>query len=266
MRHNIRYIISGLLVLTMMFSLTSCKKDPDADPRLEMSKEELIAQIDDVTNNWVAAMDERDELQAALDMKDNTEERGTIREIEDGSKRRTFTTVNNMITLPVDFAYPGTEMTGENASISIVSSVKINKPSPTWASVFEGTTLNLYNLEEDIAGNITVGQLTAEGQEFKVTGLQEYMEQTLLKDVPYDSSSWTKLFLSDRQRGVDVTCRVLIDEDPAMMRCGIIGTGELSVQYMFVYKGEKDAIKDDLIRSILRNISIRNNELKISTN
>lgn len=264
--NKIKKLTATILCLLTITSLTACKGDEDKDPLLDLSKEELVQMIYSANQATSEALDKADELQTALDMRDNKEERGTIKEIEDGSKRRTFTTVNNTISLPVDFAYPGTEMTAEDASLNLNSSVKILKPSPTWASVFDGTTLNLYNLEEEIAGNITVGQLTTVGQDFKVADLQDYVTNTLLVDVPYESATWTKLFLNDRQRGVDVTCKVLIDEAPAMMRCGIVGSGEISLQYMFVYKGEKDAIRDDLVRALLRNITIRNSSLSISTN
>lgn len=264
--NKLKNIFSLTLSIILILSLSACKKDEDRDPLLDEDKETLVQMIHESNQALSDTLDQKDELQAALDMRQTDEEAGTIKEIEDGSKRRTFVTVDSMITLPVDFAYPGTEMTAEDASLNLNGQVKILKPSPTWSSVFDGTTLKLYNNEEDIAGNITVGSLTDEGQEFKVAGLQDYVTNTLLVDVPYESSTWTKLFLGDRQRGVDVTCKILVDEESAIMRCGIIGSGEISVQYMFVYKGEKDAIRDDLVRALLRNITIRNNPLSISTN
>lgn len=270
MNKSITRVLSLTILPIMMLTLfTGCgNKDENSDPLMQMSKEELIATIyglqtvnQDAENELNSLQEQIDELQSALDARGDVEEKGTITEMEDGTKRLTFNTVDGVITLPVEFAYPGTEMTANTSSINVNNQVKVT-PGSTWTAILDGTTLKLSNIEA-IAGNITVGQLNKEGEEFKVANLQEYVSTTLLEGFPCERPVWTKLFLTDRQRGVDMTCKTTIDGEPGVIRCGVIGVSGLSIQYMFVYKGEDNSTKNELVRSLLTSMTIKNNPLRI---
>ncbi len=256
---------AAILLFTLIFtiSLVSCKKEENGDPLLNFSKEELADAINDLKAQLSTALATNEELQAALDKRGDVDVSGGIVEVEDGSKRKTFTTVDSILTLPVNFEYPGTEMTSNTSSLNVNEYVKVS-PGPTWTAILDGTTLKLQNIE-GIYGNITVGQLNNEGQSFRVADLQQYLKEVVLAEFPYESGVWTNLFLSERQRGVDVTLKTLIDSESAIVRCGTLGLSDLSVQYMFVYKGEESSTKNEIVRLLLSSMSIRNSQLMITT-
>lgn len=258
-------ILALILAMSMCFALSACKKeeepDPNADPLTLLSQEELIAMVNELNEALNTETIEKGELQAALDARGDTEKGGSIIEMSDGSKRLSFTTVDDMITLPTPWAYPDSSLAPNTSSINICDIVKV-KTDPTWQVYLDGSSLILNHID-GISGVITIGAIGKEGQDFKVAELQTYIQDTLFKDFPVENPNYSPLYLAEKQRGVDVVAGTRIDEDESRIRCGIIGYNTTSIQYFFIYKGEQKLIYDEAIRTLLGTMTVRNNPLAI---
>lgn len=260
---RVRKLISIILASIMMLSLAGCKKeDPNRDPLLDESKETLVQMINDMNTDMATYLNRITELEDVLKRVD--EEKGptsAITKLNDGTGKETFNTVDNTFTLPIEFKYPDSAQAPNTSSINISEAVKIT-PTSNWVCKLNGTTLELSH-SSGIAGTITVGSLSRDAQKFLVTDLQPYMDE-LLKELPIDSKRPSKLFLNDTQFGVDNISHTYIDQEDAMLRLGLLGYGDVSIQYVFVYKGEQDSAKDETIISLMSTVKVWNNQLSIA--
>lgn len=264
MKSEIKKALCLALTSLLLISLAACgeeEPDPNADPLTLMTQEELIETIYALESDLESEIAQKVELQEALDARGDKEVGGNITEMSDGSKRLTFNTIDGMLSLPNAWSYPDSSLAPNTSSVNVSDSVKI-ETDPTWVMYLDGSTLMLSHVD-GISGNITVGTLGKEGQDFKVAELQTYVQDVLLKDFPIENPTYKPLYISERQRGVDVLGLIRIDEQEAMIRCGVIGYNQLSVQYCFIYQGEQRLTYDEAIRKLLATMTIRNNQLAI---
>ena len=265
MLSKVKRAIAMILVLGVVLSLAGCKKeeevDPNADPLTLLEQPELIQMINDLNSDLEKQIAHSQELQEALDARGDKKLGSSITETSDSSKRITLTTVDSMISMPTPWAYPDSSLAPNTSSINISDTVKV-ETDQTWLLYLDGSSLIL-NHVDGISGNITVGTLGQDGQNFKVAEIQTYIQDTLFKDFPIENPVYKPLYVADKQRGVDVIGTTRIDDEAAMIRCGVIGYNTLSVQYFFVYQGEQRLTYDEAIRRLLATMTIRNNQLAI---
>lgn len=250
--------IAALAVSVLM--LTGCSNNSN-DPLMNESKQSLVSMVNDANDELISCYDRIEELEGLLTSV--SEEKGptsAITEMSDGTGRKTFNTVDGTFSLSIDFKYPGSQQAPNTSSLNISEAVSI-VPTSNWDCRLNGTSCELSH-NSGIAGTITVGGLDREAQKTQVSELQGYIDE-LLAQLPIDSKKASKLFLNDSQFGVDNISHTFIDEEDAMIRCGILGFGEISVQYFFVYKGTQDSAKDEVILSLIQTLKIWNSKLGV---
>lgn len=259
--HKVRSIIALSLVLGLILGLTGCGNDEDKDPLLSESKQSLVDMVNSTNAELVTCYERVAELEELL--KSVQEEKGptsAITEMSDGTGRKTFNTVNGMFSLPIEFKYPNSSQAPNTSSVNISEAVKIT-PTANWTCRLTGTTLELQHTS-GIAGTVSVGYLDREAQKTLVADLQNHLDEQL-SALPIDTKKPSNLFLNDNKFGVDNISHTFIDEKDAMLRCGILGYGEVSLQYFFVYTGEQDSAKDEVILSLIKTLSIWNIQMSV---
>lgn len=253
-------VLALTLVSTALLGLTSCGNNSD-DPLMSQSKQSLVDMINSTNEELVSCYEQIDELNNLLTSV--SEEKGptsAITEMSDGTGRKTFNTVDGQFSLPVDFKYPGSQQAPNTSSINISEAVSII-PTSNWDCKLVGTTLELSH-SSGIAGTISIGLLDREAQKTQASELQGYLDE-MLASLPIDSKKPSSLFVNDTLFGVDNVSHTFIDEEDAMIRCGILGFSDISVQYFFVYKGKQDSAKDEVILSLIKTMKIWNSNLSV---
>lgn len=259
--HRVKSIIALSLALGLVVSLAGCGNDEEKDPLLKESKQSLVEMVNSTNTELISCYERIGELEELL--KSVQEEKGptsAITEMSDGTGRRTFNTVNGTFSLPVEFKYPNSSQAPNTSSVNISEAVKIT-PTANWTLKLTGTTLEVSHTS-GIAGTITVGYLDREAQKTMVADLQPYLDE-LLSSLPIDTKKTGSLFLNDNKFGIDNISHTFMDEKDAMIRCGILGYGEISLQYFFVYTGEQDSAKDEVILSLIKTLNIWNIQLSV---
>lgn len=253
--------MSKLIVMVVIVVMLVGCKDDSGDPLLGESKETLVGMINKLNSDVVSLTEDISELETKLT--EIQEEKGPtpgIQVIDEITGKKTFTTVNDTIAFPTEFKYPGSVQAPNTSSLNITEAVKI-VPTNNWICQINGTTLEL-NHSSGITGIIKVGTLDREAQKTKVEDLESYMS-TFFSELPAGTIQYSRLYLKDTWFGLDATNNTSIDSNPAMIRCGILGYGEVSIQYTFVYSGERDAAKDEVILSLIKSMQVWNVELSV---
>lgn len=249
-----------LALIIMTVGLVGCKNSSD-DPLMGESKQSLVDMVNSANEELITCYDRISELESMLTSV--SEEKGptsAITELSDGTGRKTFNTVDGMFSLPIDFKYPGSQQAPNTSSVNISEAVSI-VPTSNWECKLNGTTLELSH-SSGIAGTITVGSLDREAQKTQASELQGYIDE-MLSQLPIDSKKASSLFVNEIQFGVDNVSHTFIDEEDAMLRCGILGFSDVSVQYFFVYKGKQDSAKDEVVLSLIQTLKIWNSKMSV---
>lgn len=272
MQAKFKRVVALTLCLITIFSLTSCKKeDPNADPLLSETKETLVDMVNSLNQQIIDDATEIDRLNEKL-TEVQSEQKPTpgITEMSDETGRLTFYSVDGAIQLPTELIYPGSEEASNTSKINISDSVSVI-PTSNWGVKILGSRLDMTHIN-GIYGQISVGYLSKDARKAVEVAsspnkLGEYLEGYLdesFKDMQVNTKKYSRLFLNDTQYGVDATITTFVDEEDATIRCGILGYGEISLQYCFYYMGKDDAIYNEAITSLIRTITILNQQLSVS--
>lgn len=253
-----RLIALALVTITIL-SLAGCG-DKNKDPLLSESKQSLVDMINKLNTDVVNNVIRIGELETMLKGVQG-EEAPTpgITAMSDGTGRLTFNTVDGIFKLPVELKYPGSVQAPNTSCVNISDSIKV-VPTTNWTCKLVGTTLEISHTS-GIAGTISVGTLDREAMKTQPADLQAYLTE-YFKALPPETIKYSRLYLKNWQ-GMDAVSHTFIDEKDAMIRCGILGYGEISMQYFFTYIGEQDASKDEVILSLIKTINVWNTPLRI---
>lgn len=251
-----RSIALALSLLVTSTLLTGCG---DKDPLTKLSKGELI----DLANEQAGLIEENTnrvtELENLLQgVQEEEVPTASISIMEDGTDRMTFNSFDGKITFPTPFEYPGSTQAPNTSSINITSTLNIN-PTNNWAIKLNGTTLKLEH-NSGISGSIKAGYIE---EIYDRQALQDEVMSSFFAAFPPSTITYSKLFLADGWWGCDAQAPTRIDGEDAYIRAGMLGLGEQSFVYVFVYKSKQDATKDEAILSLLRTISMGGQQLSI---
>ena len=236
-------------------TLVGCSNDPLS----KLSKKELIA----LANQQTADLTDKDvrieELETLL--KGVQEENGptsAISTIDDGTGRLTFNTINGKIMFNPPFEYPNSTQASNTSSVNITDTLSIS-PTSNWYMVLTGTSLELSHTN-GINGVIKAGSIL---ETYDRDKLQEEVMNKFFANFPPEKITYSKLFLEDQCWGIEAKLPTTVDENPAYLRCGMLGVGEQCFTYMFYYSGEQDPAKDETIVSLLKTVKMLGQQLRI---
>ncbi len=171
--------------------------------------------------------------------------------IDTESGLMTFNTLGDKIVFPKKLEYTGSKEAPNTSSINLSQGVSI-RPSNNWIVKIGSTECDLYHPSE-IIGRIKVGAIrdTLKTEEIKDTIIAPF-----LKSIPATDIKYGKIFLDDRDRGQYANSKITINESPATLKIGVIGSGEKSIIYIFIYLEEKNITKEELIDGLLNTMKV----------
>lgn len=254
--------ICTLIIATccLMTTLSGCNKE--TDPLSSLSKDELIAKVNSIQaeldGSYTLIEELQDKMKGIIDTEEDT---AGITEFSDNSGRLTLQSVDDKVTLPQPFEYPASTQTYNASTISLTDSVYI-KPSANWVVRLSGTQIDFYHSESDISGIIKIGQRDMTQK----TPLVEEITNTILtffESMPQTTVRTSKIYLEQNWLGTDASASTFIDEAEAEIRCGMVGISNTNITYMFVYGGQQDYGKDELIVTLLQTMNVYGQQFRI---
>ena len=267
-------MIAGLLITTMMVSLSGCSKGGDSEESTlsDLKKSELVTMVEDYQNkvagyNTVIESKNQkiEELETLLKgVTTETENSAGIREFTDGTGRLTLQSVDSLIELPTSFTYPNSVQSSNTYTVNVSKDVAI-KPSNNWTIQMNANEAVLQH-NSGITGTINVSVIDKTlGATPKVTDVQTTISE-FFGQMPASTITYNRIYIGNSNyTGVDALATTYVDENPGFIRCGMIGSGSVAVTYMFYYSGEQDSAKDELVLNLLQTMTVLSGEIRIGS-
>lgn len=250
-------LISVLLTVVMLVSMLSGCGGSD-DEMSKLSKAEIIEQYRNLENAYTDIANQLGETQASLDaLASDGKVVEAITTVGDGTGRFTFNSTDSKIIFPNSFVYPNASAIVPDGRVTITSGVTVS-PSSTWILRTNGSALELEQSTNGISGTIKVNLVS---EQLPVEQLQTDVLQPWFDSVSYQGVNYTNIFVGESAYGSQAETPIMIDSENAYLICGMVALGSYSVTYIFVYRGNSDSTKNELVKSVLNSISINGNNL-----
>lgn len=246
-----------LAMALVMTTLTGCG---DEGRFSKMKKADIIAEYEALEKSYFEQTELLVETQNSLDAlsKDGTVTEA-ITTIGDGTGRFTFNSTDSKIIFPNSFVYPNAKSIVPDGSITITTGVTVS-PSSTWITRINGSALELEQSTNNISGTIKINSIT---EQLPVDTLLTDVLQPWFDTVAYSGVDYTDIFVGTASFGKQAETPIMIDSENAYLVCGMVGLGQYSVTYVFVYRGTEDVTKNELIRNVINTVKINGNSLLI---
>lgn len=275
-------VFTVVLAITMIGGLVGCgAKSGEASDYDSMSKKQLLATCKQMEAELLQVYDDYDSLQEAVNnagiANDNLP---NIKEVEDGTGRWTFVSNDDIITFNRDWVYPNSVEAANTSKVGVSKNVFF-KPYENWLLMQKGNTTEL-NHKAGISGKISVGNIEESSGMYYVT--KEEYEQKGWEDAPMTtdvikeriiepwindlanvgSVVYNELYLEDRVVGLQAETTTLVDGNEAHLKFGMFNTnrGE-ACQYIFIYTGSYDSIKEEHIDLLISSITVGDSKLLV---
>ena len=247
------------LVLVMSLSLVACGNSDD--PLSKYSKQDLIRYAHSIESDVDKLNDMVDDLnQKLVGVYGEDERLAAITEFSDGTGRKTLHSVDGKVELPATFSYPNSHQGYSTALIQLGNGMTI-RPSSNWEVQLNGSEITLHHAVEDINGLIVVGGIDTSKELVKAEELKDVIAK-FFEEMPPVTVSYSRIYYDTNWCGEDAKASTFIDEDEAQIRCGMLRYGELSIIYMFEYKGTQNSSKDELVLNTLQSLSVSGVNIK----
>ena len=275
-------VFTVVLAITMIGGLVGCgAKSGEASAYDSMSKKQLLETCKQMEAELLQVYDDYDSLQEAVNnagiANDNLP---NIKEVEDGTGRWTFVSNDDIITFNRDWVYPNSVEAANTSKVGVSKNVFF-KPYENWLLMQKGNTTEL-NHKAGISGKISVGNIEESSGMYYVT--KEEYEQKGWEDAPMTtdvikeriiepwindlanvgSVVYNELYLEDRVVGLQAETTTLVDGNEAHLKFGMFNTnrGE-ACQYIFIYTGSYDSIKEEHIDLLISSITVGDSKLLV---
>lgn len=262
---NTKRTIAAMLAIVMTFGLCACgtSGDKEEDPLQSQSKKELIEYAHQLEKDSEASYNRITELEEMLKgIQGEDVKPSGITSFSDGTGRETLNSVDSIVKLPVPFEYPGSVQYFNDSTLNVSAHVSI-KPSSNWVAILNGTQVEIEHTSSHISGVIKVSGIDKQSTtRMMADDLKEYMN-SFFSEMPPEQISYSRLYVESDYMGMDAKSHTFIDEQDAMIRCGLVGFGDICVSYFFAYKGEDDPSKDELILNLLQTMQLYNKSLRV---
>lgn len=242
----------GLLVI-----LTGCNSEKD--PLSKLSKNELIAMINesetDLAKNETRII-ELETLLKGIQQQDGPT--AAISSFSDGTGRLTFNSIDGKIVFPKPFEYPASTQAPNTSAVNITNIMKV-VPTGNWIMKLGGTSLELEH-PSGVYGIFQAGNINTLYAREK---LQDDVFAKFFSEFPPDTIKYSKLFADNNWVGLQADTETFINEKKSTLRCGMLAVGNTSLTYMFIYSGERDVTKDEVILSLLKTMQLGGQVLRV---
>jgi hypothetical protein len=248
-RKRIQWITAVIMLGVFSILLTGCSGTSKSE--LELRVNQLEAELGQVKK-------EKEAVEGTLkSLTKEGEVKTYIDYVDDKTKKLTFNKLNDRIIFDVPLEYPDSSQTPNNSRVSIAGNVNI-VPSNNWIMVSDGTALEL-NHTSGIYGVIQVSKIAKTLKYEDVhTKLEEFNGA-----VPSESEAiYGKLFLDTFVAGDYFRKQTLVDGSSSVITAGLLGAGTTGVVFVFMYDGEPDSTKDEIISNLIRTMELNGLKLK----
>lgn len=257
----IKRILSVGLVLCLTASmLVACGKEETTEKTFEeMDKKELIAKANELQTDYNNSLLKAADLQATLDsINAYDSSQPAIFAMNDEANNLTFNSYDAKMIFPEAFKYPDAIETAGTSNIEIAPNISF-QTNGNWVVKLNGATVELEHVS-GINAMFKVGEIyqLIPNETLKETVIKPWFSQITTQNVKYSD-----IFLNGVAWGTQAQTSIFIDTEPAYMRCGMLGFGNYSLTYVFVYRGEQDANKDESIKSILNTVKVSSQPLTV---
>lgn len=248
-------------------TLTACgEKHISNDPVCNgKTWEEVVALYQQTNTNLANALSENERLKSELNAYTNNADgnKAAITVTGDGTNRMTFNSNDSKIIFPSSFEFPGSTKAPSNGSISIVENVEI-APGTNWTQRSSGATLDLEHTS-GISGTIKIGKLSTITGYYNFNTLKADIIEPWAAGLPLSTGvNYSEITDSATNSiGCAASTPTLIDSENAMLKFGMLSVQDLTVVYVFVYRGTQDVSKDESIANLLNSISIYGNNIVV---
>lgn len=269
----------AVLVLASVLVLTGCNKEVDPnDPYATMSKEELLASCRQLADEVKVTNIQLESLKEAVTGAGiSVENSPNIEDINDGTGRMTFKSVDGFINFDSAFVYPESAEAANTARVNISDSISC-KPYENWTIQQKGARTE-FNHSSNVVGKITVGSLMGATGMYPMTEEQEWNGESgkpitveSLKDnvaKPWFDSlasvgdvKYSRLYLDSQWVGIQGNTTTLVNGTESHIVAGMFkGNSDVSCQYVFMYVGAFDTLKEEYIANLIRSIEV--NEISL---
>lgn len=245
-------IISALLVIsTMCLMIAGCGKANTEDYD-SMSKSELLSAIKELKADYNSTLLANADLKDTLDsIQAYDSSKPAIYAMQDESNNLTFNSYDAKMIFPSAFQYPESIETAGTSNIEIAPDISF-QTTGNWVVKLNGATVELEH-SSGINAMFKIGEIynLIDNATLKDTVVKPWFEENTTQNVKYSD-----IFLNGTAWGTQAQANIFIDTEPAYLRCGMLGYGNYALTYVFVYRGEQDANKDESIKSLLNTLSV----------
>lgn len=249
--------VAMLLAIVTLLGGCSSEEPPDL---MKEKKETLVGMYNELSSSYADKVTECDKLQNELNrIYEDKQLNPGVTSLGDGSGNLTTHSVNDKIQFNSELAYPNSTTVEASSSILITDNVYVIARD-NWTTKLYNNTIELEH-SSGISGNISVSRVTEyiSGGTMKDLILTPWISEVTTEPVEYND-----IFVNGTVLGYQGKTQILINgTDKSVMICGIAGNNNTSVAYVFVYDGETDSVKNELIRSIIESITIDDSTLRL---
>lgn len=278
-RVKVRVLVSALMSGVIAMSFVACGNSEESI-YAGMSKAELVEQCElkDIEINSVN--EQYTELSEAVRGKGLvTENTPIIIDMNDGTGRTTFQSVDNIITFEEELRYPNSYEPANTSGVMISKNVSC-KPYENWLIQQYGCRTEFYHVS-GVSGKVVIGNLEGVSNYYPISAEDE-LAGASLEEVTVDSlkkntvEPWMKklatvgdiryknLYVNSTIVGVQAESTTLINGGEAHITVGIFNTnmGE-SCEYVFLYTGAYDTLKEEYINTLISSTKVGESKLLV---
>lgn len=247
-------VVIALLLGTLLIS--GCK-NADKEPLMKEKKETIIDMYNALQVNYNNLVEEYDGLTGKVDnLKNSGELNPGITRVGDGSGKLTLNSVNNMVQFDKPLEYPNSTSVSTSSKVYITTTSSI-EVRDNWVLSLKNSQLEMQHTN-GISGEINVSQVENVGE---IESIKDELLTPWVNQMTQDNIEYTDIFVGSDIWGSQAKFSTLINEKPARIQAGLFTYGDSAVTYVFVYDGDKDTTKDEIIKNVLNTLSIYDTEV-----
>lgn len=181
-----------------------------------------------------------------------------VTSLGDGSGDLTLNSVKDRVQFNSSLSYPNASTVEASSDINITDTVSV-VARDNWTTRLSNSTVELQH-DNGISGAISVEKVT----EYLTEGnIRESVLEPWVSEVTTEPVEYSSIFSNNVAIGTQGKCKVLVDGQTGTMIFGMLGVNDREVEYVFIYNGDTDAVKDEVIKHVIESINIYNTAITL---
>lgn len=252
-----RKIVSLIIICATVGIIGGCSStDANKEPLMKEKKETVVQMYNNLLSKYTELSNEYDELTGKIDnLKNNGELNPGVTKVGDGDGDLTLNSVNSQIQFDQPLVYPEATSVSTSSKVDITEDISI-KVRDNWVIALKNSQLDMQH-SNGISGTINVSKIDDYGE----INIKDDILTPWVNQVTQDNIEYSDIFVDSDIWGEQAKFSAAINEKPCRIQAGLFTYGDSCVAYTFVYKGEVDTTKDEIIKGILNTITVYDSEI-----